>query len=85
MRKRIIALALVISMSLSFISFASLPGTNEAIPEVYAYDFYFKDANLEVLKTNTAGDILAETYAYLTDKSISELDVTLSIFVRNVV
>lgn len=81
MRKRIIALVLVLCMTVSFISFAQIPGTDEAIPEVYAYDFYFKDAGSNVLKTNAAGDILAEAYAYLTDKSISELDVTLSIFV----
>ena len=81
MTKRLIALILVFAMSLSFIAFADTPGTNEAIPGVYAYDFYFKDANGDILKTNTSGDITAETYAYLTDKDLSELDVTLSVFV----
>ena len=54
MKKRIIALMLVLCMSLSFVSFANVPGTNETIGKVYAYDFYFKDAESNILKVNTA-------------------------------
>lgn len=81
MKKRILALVLVLAVSLSCVSFAGVPGTDEAVPDIYAYDFYFRNSSSEVLKSNVSGDITAEVYAKLTDKDIDMLDVTLSIFV----
>ncbi len=81
MKRRITSIFLILTMLLSFISFADVSGTDKTVPKVYAYDFYFKDENSNILNVNASGDITAEVYAYLTDKELTSLDATLSVFV----